>query len=96
MAQTTQWSPAILDYMKNVRLTYQRVWPSFLTRQLDFVVKCCVYDAMTHSRVLWFMAHGRTVSFGESVRASFVEDSSVFGENAMARCVFPVMHKSAC
>ena len=23
MAQTTQWSPAILDYMKNVRLTYQ-------------------------------------------------------------------------
>ena len=25
------------------------------------------------------MAHGRTVSFGESVRASFVEDNSVFG-----------------
>ena len=30
MAQTTQWSPAILDYMKNALSPYQRVWPSFL------------------------------------------------------------------
>ena len=25
---------------QNARSPYQRVWPSFLTRQLDFVVKC--------------------------------------------------------
>ena len=30
MAQITEWLPAILDYMRNVRWTYQRVWPSFL------------------------------------------------------------------
>ena len=38
MAQTTQWSPAILDYMKNVRLTYQRPTTTHpvLTRLLRF------------------------------------------------------------
>ena len=38
MAQTTQWSPAILDYMKNVRLTYQHPTTTHpvLTRLLRF------------------------------------------------------------